>query len=326
MHKISVIIPIYNVEQFLKQCLDSIINQTYQNLEIILVNDGSTDSSAQICDNYAMKDERIKVIHKENGGLSDARNAGLRKATGDFISFVDSDDLIALDFYHTVVQIAIDNDADIVECGFIKFEVEEEFENSTITPEMSIEVFETEFALELLIKDYLQPMVWNKLYRKKVLIDLEFPVGKIHEDVFWTYQVFGNAEKIIKTQEKLYFYRQQGNSISGRKYSLRRLDAVQALEERISYMKENFPRLENLATRVFCFAAMFHYQMINENQEIDSQKIYRKKIARSISKHNKFSVLKNWDLKTIFWYQFFLISPNTSLKCRKHINKVRKLE
>ena len=326
MHKISIIIPIYNVEQYLPQCLKSVINQTYQNLEIILVDDGSTDACPQICEDFALKDNRIKLIHKKNGGLSDARNAGLKIATGDFISFVDSDDFLSSRFYETLLQYMLNNDADIVECGFKEFEDEKDLKKSELLSPIAAETYETEIALKLLIKDYLQPMVWNKLYRKEVLIDLKFPIGKIHEDVFWTYRAFGNGEKIVKIQDKMYFYRQQANSISGKKYSLKRLDAVDALEERISYMKTNFPKLENLATLVFCFGAMDHYRSITENQAIDPKKTHRKQIIQKVKNFNKYSMLKNWDLKAIFWYKFFLLSPNTSLRCRKYVNKVRNLE
>jgi glycosyltransferase involved in cell wall biosynthesis len=126
MHKISVIIPIYNVEKYLSVCLESVINQTYQNLEIILVDDGSTDACPKICDDYATKDNRIKLIHKKNGGLSDARNIGVKHATGDLISFVDSDDVLSLYFYEKLINILEENDADIVECGFRKFYNEKE--------------------------------------------------------------------------------------------------------------------------------------------------------------------------------------------------------
>ena len=124
MNKISIIIPVYNVEKYLSTCLNSVINQTYQNLEIILVNDGSTDACPKICEEYATKDNRIKVIHKQNGGLSDARNVGLKQTTGNLVSFVDSDDVLALDFYQKLINVLIKNNADIAECGFLKFENE----------------------------------------------------------------------------------------------------------------------------------------------------------------------------------------------------------
>ena len=327
MHKISIIIPIYNVDKYLSACIETVIHQTYQNLEIILVNDGSTDACPQICDDYAAKDQRIIVIHKKNGGLSDARNAGMKLATGDYISFVDSDDLLSLDFYQNLLNALTRNDADIAECGFFKFGKDIEFNIEVAdTENADAEIFNTETALELLIKDYVNPMVWNKLYRKEVLKDLEFPVGKIHEDVFWTYRVVGNAKKIVKIKNKMYGYRQQLDSISGKKYSLLRLYAVEALEERIEYMKDNFPQLEYLAIYTYCFSAMSHYHMIDKYSEIDPQKNYRKKIRQSIKNYNKYKVVEKWNLKTIFWFEFFLLFPSVCLWLRRHINKARNLE
>lgn len=323
---ISIIIPIYNVEKYLPACLDSIIGQTHKDLEIILVNDGSTDNCRQICEEYAEKDKRIKVIHRENGGLSDARNAGLEIATGDFISFVDSDDMISSDFYEKLLNALLSNDADIAECGFLKFETEQELKILPETPVSKIELFEAEEALELLMKDYIQSMVWNKIFRKEIVIDSEFPKGKIHEDVFWTHQVIGNSRKIVKIHDILYFYRQQKNSIMGKRYSLHRLDAVEALEARIFYMKKYFPKLESLAIRVFCFTAMSHLRQLNEHPEIDPNESYRNEIKQWIRKYNKISVIKNWNLKTIFWFEFFYIAPNAYLRFRKKFNEIRNLE
>lgn len=326
MPKVSVIIPIYNAELYLAKCLDSLLRQNYQNLEIILIDDGCTDSCPQICNDYEGKDNRIKVIHQKNGGLSAARNAGLKIATGDYISFVDNDDLLSVYFYERLMQVATENNADIVECDFEKFVDVEDYNEKNLKPQNMIDKFDTQSALHLLIGDYLQPMVWNKIYQRNVVINLDFPVGKSHEDVFWTYKAFGNAKKIVHLKEVLYFYRQHDQSIMGKKYSLKRLDAVEALEERIFYMKEYFPKLVSLATSVFCFGAMDHYRSISKNQAIDPKKTYRKEIVQKVRNYNKYSVVKNWDLKTIFWFQFFLLSPDTSLKFRKFINKARNLE
>ena len=182
MNKISIVIPIYNVEKYLPQCLDSVINQTHQNLEIILVNDGSTDSCGEIGEEYAAKDPRIKVIHKENGGLSDARNAGIKVATGEYIAFIDSDDFVAVDFCEKLLETLLENTADVAECDFLAFENDRDLEKFSTDTKEKIEVFETEAALELLMKEYFKQTVWNKLYRREVLGDFEFPVGKINED------------------------------------------------------------------------------------------------------------------------------------------------
>lgn len=314
MHKISIIIPVYNVEQYLAQCLNSVINQTYHNLEIILINDGSTDSCPQICDEYALQDDRIKVIHKKNGGLSDARNFGLTQATGDFISFIDSDDIVAADFCEKLLQASIEHKADIVECGFYKFENELDLPTGGVTANATFELFETELALELLIKEYLKQIVWNKLYRKEVVAQLQFPVDKINEDEYWTYKVFGNAKKIVKMQATLYFYRQQLASIMGKEYSLKRLDGLQGLEERIAYVKEKFPKLENLAKQYFCFGCMFHYEMIDENPEIDPKKIFRRQILKKVKTYNQLSIVKNWGLKAVFWFYLFIVTPSTYVR------------
>ena len=320
MNKISIVIPIYNVENYLPQCLDSVINQTYKNLEIILVNDGSTDTCPQICDEYAAKDSRITVIHQENGGSAKTRNKGLQKATGDFISFVDSDDFISENFYQKLFNILIENNAEIVECSYRTFDTELELQR-IIKPTYRITGnYETEKALELLMKEYLKQVVWNKIYRREILADIKFPVGKFIDDEYWTYKVFGNAKKIVKIPDVMYFYRQQEGSIMGKEYSIKRLDGLTALQERIDYMKENFPNLENLAIKIFSFASLWHYQKIDKHSEIDQEMIYRKKIVACVKAYNKRPILKSWKIKEVFWYQFFITAPNLCAKLRNFIN------
>ena len=151
MPLISVIVPIYNVEKYLDRCVDSIINQTYKNLEIILVDDGSPDNCPQMCDDYAKKDSRIKVVHKENGGLSDARNVGMEVATGEYVSFIDSDDYISLDFYETLLETIVDNDSDIVECGVVKFYEDNSFDK--YSDDLKVTNYDTVDGLEGLINE-----------------------------------------------------------------------------------------------------------------------------------------------------------------------------
>ena len=316
-NKISVIVPVYNVELFLSDCIESILNQTYKHLEIIIIDDGSTDSSSKICDNYALTDNRIRVIHQKNGGLSEARNVGLEYATGDVISFVDSDDLLHVDFYQKLLPILIENNLDIIECGYKKFT-----ENSDIEIKFSntkIEIFNTLASLELLMKEYFKQTVWNKIYRKEVLQNITFPVRKLHEDEYWTYKVFGNSKKIGKVSYVLHFYRQQSDSIMGKRYSLDRLDGLAALAERIDYMKENFPALENLAVKIFCLASLWHYQKIDQYLEIDPIGIYRKRLVKSIKIYNKPKIFKQWNAKEILWYQFFITVPHICVKFRNFI-------
>ena len=236
---VSIIVPIYKVEQYLKECIDSIINQTYKNLEIILVDDGSPDNCGKICDEYEKKDNRIKVIHKENGGLSSARNAGLDVARGDYISFIDSDDYVSNEFIEKLYLLCKKNNADISECNFVRFidskEVKLEINNNTFlysSEEMQERIYSTEASRTVI--------VCNKLYKKYIYDSLRFPLGKINEDEFITYKAFYNCkEKIAVTSESLYYYRYNENSIMGKKYNIRRLDVLTAFRERKEFYKKN---------------------------------------------------------------------------------------
>ena len=245
MSLISVIVPVYKVEQYLVRCVDSIINQTYKNIEVILIDDGSPDNCGSICDRYALEDKRIRAIHKENGGLSDARNAGLAIARGEYIAFVDSDDWIESNYLLRMYETIIETQSDICECGILKTIGEEVHrKNNDMVPV----VYRTAEALKRLICDNtFHQYVWNKLYHRDVVGDIRFPKGKINEDEFWTYQVFGNAQKIAKIPDVLYYYFQRPNSIMGTTYSVKRLDAIEAKVQRQLYIKEKFPELEEIA-------------------------------------------------------------------------------
>lgn len=319
-HKISVIVPVYNVEPYLSHCLDSIINQSYENIEIIVIDDGSTDYCAEICDEYASADNRIKVIHQQNGGLSAARNAGIKVATGEFIIFVDSDDIIAGNFCEMLLRTALQTDADIVECGFVKFESVTKQSTAEVSATIRPETFTATVALELLMKGDLKQAVWNKVYRREVVHDVKFPVGKLNEDEFWTYKVFGNARKIAKIDNCLYFYRQQAESIMGRDYNIKRLDGLLAMRQRIAYMRKHFPELENLAVKTFCIGSMWHYQKIAKHPEIDPDGVQRKQIVNEIALYNNKLMTNQWTMKERFWYCFFLALPRKYAALRNHLN------
>ena len=240
---ISVIIPVYNVEAYLDACVRSVVNQTYTELEILLVDDGSTDRSGALCDVWAARDARIRVIHKANGGLSDARNAGLEAARGAYIAFVDSDDRIAETMLEELCSALERAHAGIAECGYTQFEAETEpaFREGAGG---ALRSFEAEEALaQLLDGAALQVVVWNKLYRGELFRTLRFEVGKLHEDVFFTYQAFGLCGRAAKTEAVLYGYRQRSGSIMGTRFSLRRLDAVEANRRQYFYMRAHFPAL-----------------------------------------------------------------------------------
>lgn len=258
---ISVIVPVYNVEKYLDRCVRSIVNQSYSKLEIILVDDGSPDECPKICDEWKKKDKRIRVIHKINGGLSDARNAGLAVATGEYIAFVDSDDWVDLKLYQTLLDALERTDSDIACCKVAKVWDESYIDNLESTSG-ELELYDTECALtELIMDQKIQQIVWNKLYKRKLLSEILFAKGKCHEDEFWTYQVFGLANQSVIIDYYGYYYFQRDNSIMGVGYSLKRLDVVEAKVLRQEYLKNHFPRLEIVGRRNLLFTCIYHGQM-----------------------------------------------------------------
>lgn len=256
---ISVVIPIYNVSRYLKQCLDSVLNQSYKNLEIILVDDGSTDSSGMICDQYAQADNRVVVIHKENGGLSDARNAGLEVAKGEYIGFVDSDDLIHPSMYRTLVEILEENQADIAIANWQGFfdEGEGKIHDKGTGNVMCFENIETlEFLIYGKDKYRISFSVWDRLYRKEVIEGIFFPKGKCYEDVVWSAKVFYRTKKSVYIDKDLYYYRRRDDSIVGAdskyKVSERVLtDEIPQIEEQIQFLKDIAQ--ENMADEITFF-------------------------------------------------------------------------
>ena len=234
---ISVIVPVYKVEKYLNKCIDSILSQTYRELEVILVDDGSPDSCGQICDYYKDTDDRVKVIHKKNGGLSDARNAGLAIATGEYIGFVDSDDWIKADMYEYLINELAENKAQIAVCNWInatdKRYMINNFEEQCISGEEGV---------KLLFEDKTENYAWNKLYSSSLWSDIKFPVGKNFEDVLTIYKVFGKAERIAFANEAKYYYRIRSSSISGTRNYNNRLHIYQAFCDRYEEASKEYPQ------------------------------------------------------------------------------------
>ena len=210
--KISIIIPVYNVENYLKRCLESIVNQTYKNLEIILVDDGSTDNSGKICDEYKEKDKRIIVIHKENGGLSDARNAGIDIATGNYIGFIDSDDFADVRMYEILLNNLKSTNSDISICNLYKFSNEKEIYKTEEIEKLT--VYDRKNFFENMYNDLLvSVLAWNKLYKKEIFSDIRYPKGKIIEDAAILHYIIGKCDKIVITNLELIYYFCRDNSI-----------------------------------------------------------------------------------------------------------------
>ena len=237
---VSVIVPIYKVENVLHYCIDSILNQTYKDFELILVDDGSPDNSGKICYDYAEKDSRIKVIHKKNGGLSDARNVGMAVATGEYISFIDSDDYVSDDFFECLLDIMNKENSDIAECSVVKFYEDNRFDE--FSDDLSVKTYDTQDAMSALIaENQFHQHVWNKLYKTELVKDIPYAVGKLNEDEFWTYQVFGRANKVSKLNKTMYYYFQRNSSIMGVGYNIRRLDALEGKANRQNILRTIFP-------------------------------------------------------------------------------------
>ncbi len=313
---ISVVVPIYEVEKYLDRCVESIVNQTYKNLEIILVDDGSPDNCPKMCDSWAEKDNRIKVVHKENGGLSDARNAGMPFATGEIISFIDSDDWIELDMFEKMLNRMQKDNSDIVSCG-VKWVEEDGSLIRDVTSDD--EVLDTTIAMKELINDKkLKQHVWNKIYKYDLIKAIPFEKGKYHEDVFWSYQIVGRAKSVSIAKESFYNYVQRSNSIMGEGFSVKRLDALDANELRCEYMKEHFPELYDNA--LYVYIGSCHYQLqcavrANQPKEVIDN------ILDRTSYRKTGHPTRGITLKQKIWYYLFTLFPMTTCRVRNRLGK-----
>lgn len=304
---ISIIVPIYNVEKYLKKCINSIVNQTYKKLDIILVDDGSTDESGKICDDYKKNDSRIRVIHKENGGLSDARNVGIEYAKGSLISFIDSDDFIDINTIEILYKNMIDTNADISICGIQKINEQDKINHKLQNINQKVKVFEpievyrnlyNSLALETVI-------ACNKLYKKELFDNIRYPKGKINEDNYVIHYLISKTKRIVYTSSKLYYYVQRTNSIMKKKFDISRLDELQALEERMEFFEKlNLQELYEKTMYRYCASNRYCYMKI-ENKEIKDNlnerfNLISKKLKKGkyISKKEK---IKLFILENFLW-------------------------
>ncbi len=230
---LSVIVPVYNVEEYLAECLDSIINQTYKDIEIIVVDDGSTDNSGLICNEYAAKYDKITVYHKQNGGLSSARNYGIERANGKYLSFIDSDDFIDKDMFYILMNLATINDADIVMCGYIKYTSKEINEHQKFL-EKDTTVYKNQ---EVLLRFYTEFCAWNKVYKKKLLNNIRFPEGKLYEDARTMYKIAYQAKIAVVYPKCLYYYRQRNSSIMNTFSTKNYFDRISVWDEIYDFMR-----------------------------------------------------------------------------------------
>lgn len=235
---ISVIVPVYNVEKYLERCVKSIAAQTYKDLEILLIDDGSTDKSGKMCDDFQKTDSRIKAFHKQNGGLSDARNYGIEHSAGEFISFVDSDDYIDEKMLETLHRLITENDADLAVCSAMDV-----FEGKEVTQVKEIKEFnlnKVESYKYMLRGDGI-PSACNKLYKRQTVGNVRFPVGKLYEDGFFTPQILKRVEKTAVTSKPMYYYFRRADSITTKPFRKGDLDVIEAYDKCVKQVKELCP-------------------------------------------------------------------------------------
>ncbi len=253
---VSVIVPVYNVEPYLHRCIDSILTQTYQNLEVILVDDGSPDNCPAICDEYAKKDARVTVIHKMNGGLSDARNIGMTASHGEYLMFVDSDDWLEKNAVECLYQLLISNDAQIAIGGMRRIEDRTE---KILYTDFNGTKNVVSMAREKAMKDFFQNgcAAWGRLYRRSVHTGIEFPVGEINEDEAIVLSLLDRCNTVVQTNEIIYNYRCRDESITTSSFTEKKLAWYRHCEQNLNRVKAHYPELEYYAADRLCGSIMW---------------------------------------------------------------------
>ena len=244
--KVSVIITCHNESEYIEQCVNSVINQNFKDLEIILVDDGSPDNCPKICDEYARKYENITVIHQENAGLSAARNAGIDLATGKYITFIDSDDYAHPDMLSELKRSIDENSVSLAMCSYLKIYTTNS-NQELLCCDGEIEVLSDKQGMDMLLNDQTASVAWGKLYDISLFETLRFPVGKICEDMFLTPLLFNLAKRIAVDSKKMYFYNQVGESITRSKFNYKMLDMVDATQFWLKYTEEQYEDLKEKA-------------------------------------------------------------------------------
>ena len=324
---ISVIVPIYNAKDYLDSCIGSIAKQSYVNIEIILVNDGSTDGSDKICERWEQQDARIRMIHQTNGGVSKARNSGIRSAHANLIIMVDSDDYIAPHMIEIMYKGYQDNDADIVIGDFEQGE-SRDYVFSEGSPSCHEISFET--AMRNAYQNghdalrYIAP--WGKLYRKDLFKEIVYPEGKIFEDIYVTHQILYKANKIIVCNQKLLYYFHHDDSIMHKPFHLGKLDYLEALKERIGFFNSHkFAALEIIAYEEYLHSLMWEYSRVRDILHDLNAKKEIKNRYREIYKKGYSS--KRYPQETSVFLRAFYINPELIMlywKINSFLKRIKK--
>lgn len=318
--QISIIVPVYNVEPYLERCVNSIIAQTYKDFELILVDDGSTDNSGRICDSLQEKDTRINVIHKANGGLSSARNAGIEKAVGRYIGFVDSDDFIEKDMYEILYRLIIQYQADLSMCRLADC-----FEGETRLKEMELKemVLSPEEAIIVVLEGKITSVTAvNKLYKRELFNDVRYPLGKTTEDAYVIVDLLSRCHKCVLTTEAKYCYVHRENSITSSPLSKANLDVIDAYRHNLEIVKRLYPAALTAAYSRYIWAHLLLLErMLLERKEQDNLFDSLKHILRA---NCKFIFLRsNFSVKKKISIAIFLI-PFIGNKFYKRLLRYRR--
>lgn len=324
---VSIIIPMYKVEEYIAQCIESVLLQTYEHLEIIIVNDGSPDRSREIAAAY--QDDRIILIDQENGGLSDARNTGMRFVNGEYTMFLDSDDWLVPTCVETLIKLAIKEKADAVQSSFYyAFEKELLVDKRLPDAEKLPVVLHNRELMEKLVENiYVKNFAWGKIYKTQVIQDIPFRKGVLFEDMFWAHLVMSKVNIYVVNSEPLLYYRQRAESIVG-SYSLKHLDIIKGMKERLAFINNNYEELTAKARKQLVKLQLEHYRLLITFQPYRLQKIERKKIEKDL-KEEKLEIFKavenDKDLKKKL--KLFYIHPSlyaTQLIINKITRKMKK--
>lgn len=303
---ISVVVPVYNVEAYIEKCVMSVCNQTYRDLQIILVDDGSTDLSGHICDQMAKQDQRITVIHKRNGGLSSARNAGIDAASGQYIGFVDSDDYIAENMYEMLLSALQKNDADISICNryYVSDNGKKNIRKNSIQQEL---VMDSETALRRMndFKSF-DMAAWDKLYKKSLFDKIRFPENRLSEDFYIMCKLFCGAKKIVYIPESLYFYRQREGSIT--KNTRINFDYMYAAKEQMEFVEKMYPSLTSEMRAAYASACMAVYDFHIKNNVKCEKKVYLS-LKNEVKQNKKYLLASSSRVKKIQTILFIYMKP-----------------
>lgn len=321
MPVVSIIVPVYKVEQYLDRCVESLVGQTFGDIEIILVDDGSPDNSGKMCDTWAEKDERIRVIHKENGGLSDARNYGIEAAQGEYVAFIDSDDWIDDDMIEVLYNAVKQYGADIAECSWrciYSDRVEEETENTG-----KVITGDNLFALQSELRwECFKPIACNKLYHKRrIFHNVRYPVGKLHEDEFTTHLAFYNAAKLVSIDVSKYNYDRTREESITNTFCENNLDIVDAMRARLEFFYE-----KGLVELQQDMENMYFWVLLDRLYKCYEAGIYTERVKKLIYDTNQEYYLNmELDINPEHKFELTLLSDSYKLfaKCRKSEKKRR---